>query len=457
MAKISIIVPVYNASRFLLKCLDSLVNQTFKDIEIILIDDASTDSSSIIMEEYEKKYSMIRCIYLEKNIGQGEARNKGIEIAQGKYIMFVDSDDWIDTTMCEKLYDKALEEDYDIVGCDYYRVNESDEEEKRYSLYFKQQEGRLDKSKRASLLFMFSIPWCKLIKKDMLVTNRLYFPPRIKYEDFAVVPLYFMYAKNMGIVDEALYSYFIREDSTSLKKNADHHGDVIESAAILFKELLNRGFKEYREEAEGLYIKQLMNGLRKFVRLYSELDEEALATVKMMTDEIYPSCKQNHYYYSFNEVGRKVFELLYDDYERIVDEYQKGILTKTDIGFEDYYRYHFNKLSVLQAYCKENNLRAAIWGAGLKGNSFLRVYDEKATEIVSVIDKNIDKHGTKTTTGHVISSRSVCEDIDLIIVMNRNLYASIKEEARAINHKIKVFNLDMYLLMKSREIDIFAE
>lgn len=457
MIKISIIVPVYNASKYLAKCLDTLVNQTLKDIEVILIDDASADSSPIIMNKYEKKYPMIRCIYLKKNIGQGEARNKALEISQGKYIMFVDSDDWVDITMCEKLYNKTLEEDYDIIGCDYYRVKESDGKKLRYGLYFKQQEGELDKSKRASLLFMFSIPVCKLIKKELLLINRLYFPQGIKYEDFAVVPLYFMYAKNVAIVDEALYYYLTREDSTSLKKNANHHKDVIKSAVLLREELFKRGFREYHEEAEGLYIRQLMNGLRKYVELYSELDEDTLNIVKRMTDDDYPSCKQNHYYYSTNEVGRKVFELLHDDYERIVDEYQQGILTKTDVGYEEYYRYNLGKLSKLHDYCKKNNFKVAIWGGGLKGNDFLKVYDEKATKIISVIDRNNEKHGTRTATGHVISSYRICEEMDLIIGISRNAYASIRDEARAINNKIKVLNLDLYLLMKNREIDIFVE
>lgn len=457
MTKISIIVPVYNASVFLRKCLDSLVNQTLKDIEIILIDDASTDNTSIIMEEYKKKYSMIQCVYLEQNIGQGEARNKGIEISQGKYIMFVDSDDWIDITMCDKLYNRALEEDYDIVGCDYYRVQEFSGKKLRYSLYFNQQEGELDKDKRASLLLMFSIPVCKLIKKEMLLTNDLYFPPRIKYEDFAVVPLYFFYSKNMGIVDEALYYYLTREDSTSLQMNAPHHGDVIRSAIILYNEILNRGFKDYEEEAEGLYIRQLMNGLRKYVELYNELDEDALKTVKNMTAGDYPSCKQNHYYYSTNEVGRKVFELLHDDYERIIHEYQEGILSKTNLGYAEYYRYNEDKLNNLQDYCRENNFKVAIWGAGLKGNDFLKVYDEKVTKNISVVDRNIKNHGTRTATGHEISSSSICEEMDLIIAMSRNAYASIREEARAINSKIKVINLDLYLLMKNIAIDVFVE
>ena len=103
--KVSVIVPVYNVESYLEECLESLVNQTLKDIEIICINDASTDNSLQILKEYKKKYSkLIQIIDLKKNVGLGYARNNGLDKAQGEYIAFVDSDDYVDVTMCEKTY-----------------------------------------------------------------------------------------------------------------------------------------------------------------------------------------------------------------------------------------------------------------------------------------------------------------------------------------------------------------
>lgn len=107
MPKITVIIPVYNTEEFLKDCLDSLVEQTEKDIEIIAIDDASTDHSLEILEEYAKIYSNIRVISNEKNIGVSETRNKGIELAEGEYITFVDSDDYINPNMYKELYEVA--------------------------------------------------------------------------------------------------------------------------------------------------------------------------------------------------------------------------------------------------------------------------------------------------------------------------------------------------------------
>ena len=115
---ISIIIPVYNVEKYLRKCLDSIINQTYKKLEIILIDDGSTDNSGKICEEYAKKDDRIIVIHKE-NAGVSSARNRGIELANGKYIGFIDSDDWIEENMYETLYQNLLQFDVDISMCNY--------------------------------------------------------------------------------------------------------------------------------------------------------------------------------------------------------------------------------------------------------------------------------------------------------------------------------------------------
>ena len=109
MIKVSIIVPVYNNGKYLKTCLDSLINQTLEDVEIIAVDDCSTDNSLLILEEYAKKYPNVKVYHNEKNIGQGASRNRGLEVAKGEYIGFVDSDDYVSRTMYEDMYNIAIE------------------------------------------------------------------------------------------------------------------------------------------------------------------------------------------------------------------------------------------------------------------------------------------------------------------------------------------------------------
>ncbi len=124
MVKVSVIIPVYNVEVYLRKCLDTLINQTLKDIEYICINDGSTDNSLLILEEYAQKDSRF-IIINQENQGQGTARNKGLKIVKGEYIGFVDPDDWIESDMYEEMYNKAKKFDVDIIECNrnFYRNN----------------------------------------------------------------------------------------------------------------------------------------------------------------------------------------------------------------------------------------------------------------------------------------------------------------------------------------------
>ena len=116
---ISIIVPIYNTEKYLKKCLDSLINQSKKELEFMLINDGSKDNSEEIIKEYKDERIKY---YKNKNQGIGKTRNFGIEKATGKYIMFLDSDDYLEKDACELLYKKAEKENLDLVVCDYYKV-----------------------------------------------------------------------------------------------------------------------------------------------------------------------------------------------------------------------------------------------------------------------------------------------------------------------------------------------
>ena len=126
MIKVSVIVPVYNTEKYLAKCLDSLVNQTLKDIEIIVVNDGTKDNSEKIINKYLKKYSKIR-YYKKENGGLSSARNYGIELANGEYVGFVDSDDYVKDGMFSKMYECAIKNNSDIVVCDTIMKKETSE------------------------------------------------------------------------------------------------------------------------------------------------------------------------------------------------------------------------------------------------------------------------------------------------------------------------------------------
>ncbi len=203
---ISIIVPIYNAEKYLKKCIDSLVNQTKKELEIILVNDGSTDNSERIIKEYKDK----RIKYFKnKNQGIGKTRNFGIEQATGKYLMFVDSDDYIEKNMCKLMFDKAFSNSLDIVVCDYYKVTGNEMKEEKIKDY----KNTTLKENPSLLLEINLAPWNKLYKTDLIKKNNIKFIENLKYEDAPFVCEALDKAKKIGKINRSLNYYVIHKES----------------------------------------------------------------------------------------------------------------------------------------------------------------------------------------------------------------------------------------------------
>lgn len=219
---ISVIVPVYNMENYLRECLDSLVNQTFKDIEIILVDDGSTDSSNQICQEYVNKYSNV-VLLTKENEGQQSAWMMGVEHSHGEYIGFVDSDDYADITMYEKLYKCAIKTDADIVMCTLRIFSSNKEEYRTYDL--KPYYGKEDIHEIHDRVFSslkgggISIArWNKLFKREIFIPNVKYCVDKSRHcEDRFIVPACLFTAKTFAYVDEPLYNYRLVKNSSSRK------------------------------------------------------------------------------------------------------------------------------------------------------------------------------------------------------------------------------------------------
>lgn len=223
MSKVSIIVPVYNVEKYLRKCIDSLINQTLNDIEIICINDGSTDKSLKILKEYKNRDSRI-ILLNQENSGQSVTRNRGIEIAKGEYLGFVDPDDWIDLDYYEKLYNAASTNDTDIAVGGIIRVTGI---KKKKFLNF-EKETLTDNTK---LKFeLCDVPeksyiWNKIYKTQKLKEINLKFEEGRIFEDCIFTPQALFFLGKMVTVPNTYYYYLRRNNSTvkqrSQKANAD--------------------------------------------------------------------------------------------------------------------------------------------------------------------------------------------------------------------------------------------
>jgi len=203
---VSVIVPIYNVENYLSKCLDSLVNQTHSNIEILAVNDGSLDRSMQIVEDYQKQFKQLK--RLDKmNGGLSDARNYGIEHASGEYLLFIDSDDYVDATMAEKLVQAALLHNADIAVCDMEYVYDTGERK-----YSSGGDFKIGTVKEQVELFNINNSACnKLFKRNLFETNR--FIKGIWYEDLATIPKCCYEANQIVKVDEVLYFYYQRSNS----------------------------------------------------------------------------------------------------------------------------------------------------------------------------------------------------------------------------------------------------
>lgn len=236
MATITVCVPVYNSSIYLKDCLESIRNQTFTDLEIICVDDGSTDNSLEILKEYERMDSRIQLIVQERNMGVGVARNIAIDRASGKFMSFIDSDDFIEPEMFEELYNKAIEKDAEIAICDVNLYTDGGRLNKRK--WFTPIEGKAT----PETLYKNTQPTNKIASLDLIRREGFYF---LEGNSDGVYVDLMVAAKNITSVHKPFYNYRIRANSLSSEFRVKNIQESVESCKLLLSNC--KAFKEYYE------------------------------------------------------------------------------------------------------------------------------------------------------------------------------------------------------------------
>lgn len=283
MPKVSVIVPVYNSEQELRDCLDSLVEQTEKDIEIIVIDDGSTDNSPEIEAEYQKKYPNVKVYRNERNLGQSETRNRGIELAEGDYIAFLDSDDYVNPGMYEELYQAAVDNNMPeliVTGLSFVKGNEY--RKKDLTFIGKQSTTIIHPMENPDQVFFESPSLCnKLFRKDTVKNYK--FLDVSAWEDIAFSFTRFLEANT--VISKPTANYFYRRDvsdgvSAKNFKENDKITDIFVIADELEEELKRNGkYPFFADQIRGL---QIACCLQRVDEVNNWQDEETKTNVKNM-------------------------------------------------------------------------------------------------------------------------------------------------------------------------------
>jgi glycosyltransferase involved in cell wall biosynthesis len=241
---ITVIVPVYNAEEYLHKCINSILNQTFSGFELLLINDGSTDSSGKICDEYANTDIRIK-VYHKENGGVSSARNVGINNSNGDFLIFVDSDDYIETKMLEDMYRNSQITKSDIVGCDFYQEYEN------LSIYTSAYFENRQEFLRAVIRNYWGVMWKILVKNDLYKKNNIQFPKNIDGgEDYFVCINLLFYANKVSCINKAYYHYNrINFNSIMAIQSKAKILHQVEATKMVEDFLINKGISQiYRKE-----------------------------------------------------------------------------------------------------------------------------------------------------------------------------------------------------------------
>ena len=263
---ISITVPIYNVEKQLSRCVESLLNQTYKNIEVILVDDGSSDKCPGICDQYQEKDTRVVVIH-KQNEGLSEARNTGLNASKGNYIIFVDSDDYIELDSCERFIGALKGRKTELV------VGEANKICGKFISYFKHT-NLIDEREYSSKEYIISAinafewyapVWLNMYCRGFLIENSLYFKKGILHEDMQILPHIFLKAKKVVYMNYCFYNYDIREDSITQKKdksrNREHILEILYEWKIIFDRIEDN---KLQEKLYGILAKQFLYSCREF-------------------------------------------------------------------------------------------------------------------------------------------------------------------------------------------------
>lgn len=391
--KISIIIPVYNVEKYLRECLDSILAQTFQDFEIICVDDGSTDKSLEILQEYKRKDDRF-VILQQRHAGAGAARNHGLKLAEGKYIQFLDSDDYFEPNLLEELYTRAEKFGSDLTVCSSRKVDDEGNITETGSPNFPinidkvPMEQVFNRQDFKDEIFCLLIPvvWNKLIKKSFLDKNHLEFPKLTIYEDIAFMHSVVACADRIVAFNKELINYRFNRPGSLVSTRSSHTIEAIKSCMYL-GEFLN--CRNLLTEYENAYKKAFINHIRAEISY----------------------CNDNEY----KEFLKEFKTLLPNDWQKYQSALRKDYITS------EYLRKFIGDKKVM------------LWGASLFIKQVLEKETEKNPNILGVIDRNSASAG-KAFCNYTIYTPDAINELKpdgvilTVLSNNESIYESLLEE-----------------------------
>ena len=436
--KVSIIVPVYNTADYLNRCLDSCVNQTLQEIEVVVVNDCSPDPrDSEIMREYERKFpNKMRCFWHKKNKRQGGARNTGIRAACGEFLYFADSDDYLDLTLCEKMYNAIIAENADMAVCDCICLGDDIAVKNWHN---NNKNGAFDTSdlcERVENIKNHSL-WLIMIKKSIIKNNNLYLPEHTVSDDYASI-LWFLASPKIVRLNEALYYYILRQNSITNSHNEQSYILVLKTVEYVLS-------SDYFNNLD-IVVKKLL-----FLYLFKVINHCYAVCMKYPAEFI-------NYCNSILALF-KIYKINYDDSIYAQQEYGRWIrdvlcFIELNIGLPDFYfefiafwhTYYARQNKVMQLKklhsCTSSYMgkRFTIWGCGYFGKQNAENMNIMGIKF-ELTDINTKLHGKNIANVVVKPWDELKEQTDVVLVSAKGIFDEVNARLSKECPYIKVIDL----------------
>lgn len=431
---ISVIIPVYNVSKHLGKCLDTVLNQTFKDFEIIAIDDNSTDNSYEILKEYSKKDSRIIIFKNPHNIGAARTRNIGIQLARGKYLTILDSDDFFEYDFLEKMFNEAENTNSDLVLCSFYKYVDNIKKDLLYNFSPVFLNKKLTNpfnpqiiSKELFKIFagFAVVPFNKLILRSWLIENDIYFQDLPNSNDVYFGSAVLIHAIKISYLDKP----FIHK-RTGWGGNIENHRHKNPYSFYYALKKLYGTLKNFSEF--NIYLSSFNTYVIDSVRYIFSI-------LKPKEQEEFLKFWQNEGFLSLNMINLSEKDFMSPKFYyqwRLLSE--KSFISYDDFGIaaKNVYENFFRKLS-------EKNYKAAVWGYGLEGKSFVKMAEICNYNLIEAYDKDKNKHQDEPISVKFFENRN--KKVNAVIVTNTVLIKDISKDIKNTDKNIKIFDFGAFL------------
>ncbi|MBR0092027.1 MAG: glycosyltransferase [Lachnospiraceae bacterium] len=441
----SIIIASYNDEFYVSDCIQSLLNQSFGDFELIIIDDGSTDNTIDIIKKYQNLDARVRLVCLEKNHGAGYARNVGLRLARGQYLLFLDADDFFDIRMLEGVCQAFSRDQSDIVMYNFFICNEETHEETLFDEYnlFRIQSLKmpcgLEQISEYAFQIYHEIAWNKAFSRKLILDHCVFFQEQHNANDQFFVFANLLNATRISFIREA-YAHYRLHYHGQLSKKIDENPFCIYEATKLCRNYLLRHKKR---------------GLLKSFNTY--VVNRLLFSIQNVNDE-----NKEKLYTFYQQIGWKSLQMsdcLREDFRDALS-YQLFLKMneckriETVLEMKSLFRWRPKMIVKLIDRIQKGAGKTVLWGAGRRGKEFLEIIEKnRFAKLDMVVDANPNMIGTELHS-YVVSSIEKVEDGSYVFITNINHLESIRNMAKSLNIAVCLVDLDTYMKFDADPNDV---